>query len=154
MMKRENLDEALGKLPAGTRETFKTAIGTVQDIIQQHQDWQHALNDGNDLRIEEIEREVDQRPLSVEVRSGWSATSDQWTADEFRILLGTGGPAFQIVGEVSDYGEAINPQMQYQDWFMPWTSVDWCGYVVKDEFEGEGKAALHWFCNRFHFGEG
>ena len=150
-MKRENLDKALGKLPAGSRETFKTAIGTVQDIIQQHQDWQLALDDGNDLRVEEIEREVDERPLSVEVRSGWSATSAQWTADEFRILLGTGGPAFQIVGEVSDYGEALNPQMQYQDWYKPWTSCGWC---YDDDFEGEGKAALHWFCNRFYFGEG
>lgn len=150
-MKHENLDKALGKMPAERRETFKSAIGTVQDIIQQHQDWRLALDDGNDLRVEEIEREVDQRPLSVEVRSGWSATSAQWTADEFRILLGTGGPAFQIVGEVSDYGEALNPQMQYQDWFQPWTSVGWC---YDDDFEKEGKAALHWFCNRFYFGEG
>lgn len=153
-MKRENLDEALSKLPAGSRETFKTAIGTIQNIIQLHTDWILAHYDGNDLRIEEIEREVDERPLSVEVRSGWSVTSAQWTADEFRILLGTGGPAFQIVGEVSDYGEALNPQMQYQDWHQPWTSVGWCDDVVKDEFEGEGKAALHWFSNRFYFGEG
>ena len=150
-MKRENLDEALGKLPAGSRETFETAIGTVQNIIQLHTDWRLALDDGNNLRVEEIERKVDERPLSVEVRSGWSATSAQWTADEFRILLGTGGPSFQIVGEVSDYGEALNPQMQYQDWFQPWTS---CGYCYDDDFEAEGKAALHWFCNRFYFGDG
>ena len=150
-MKRENLDKALGKLPAGSRETFKTAIGTVQDIIQQHQDWQLALDDGNDLRVEEIEREVKERPLSVEVRSGWSATSDEWTTDEFRILLGTGGPAFQIVGELTDCGEALNPQMQYQDWFQPWTNCGWC---YDDDFLTEGIAALLWFCNRFYFGEG
>ena len=41
--------------------------------------------------------------------------------------------------------------MQYQDWFMPWTSCGWCYH---DDFEKEGKAALHWFCNRFYFGEG
>jgi len=150
-MKHANLDKELSKLPEERRETFKTAIGTVQDIIQLHTDWRLALDDGNDLRVEEIEREVDERPLSVEVRSGWSPTSDEWTTDEFRILLGTGGPAFQIIGEVSEYGEAISPQMQYQDWFQPWTSCGWC---YDDDFEGEGKAALHWFCNRFYFGEG
>ena len=38
----------------------------------------------------------------------------------YKILLGTGGPAVQIVGELDEHGEPETAELQGQDWFTPW----------------------------------
>lgn len=42
----------------------------------------------------------------------------------FMILLGTGGPAMRIIGELNEYGEPITAKYQYQDWFTEWTTAE------------------------------
>lgn len=60
-------------------------------------------------------------PLSVEVRSGWVSQGAEMEADEFQILLCTGGPAVRIMGELDDRGTPCRAWMEYQDWGTPWT---------------------------------
>lgn len=63
---------------------------------------------------------------------------------EHRILLGTGGPATRIVGELDEYGQPTNAKFEYQDWFKPWTAAN-------DLSEEEEKTLLE-FASQFWFG--
>ncbi len=74
---------------------------------------------------EEAETRIQEDALSVEVRSGWVdaaayANLDQ-PAEEFMILLSTGGPASRIRGELDDNGEPCRACLEIQDWGTPWT---------------------------------
>ena len=60
-------------------------------------------------------------PLSVEVRSGWVTPGAEMTPEDFCILLGTGGPATRIRGELDEYGEPYRAWLEVQDWGKPWT---------------------------------
>lgn len=70
---------------------------------------------------DDARQRIDEDPLEIQVRSGWSAPGSDLEAEEFMILLCTGGPAVRIVGELSDVGEPHRAWMEYQDWGTPWT---------------------------------
>lgn len=75
-----------------------------------------------DCKDEDEARErIQEDALCIEVRSGWTPLGDTLTADEFMILLSTGGPATRIVGELDEYGEPRRAWLEAQDWFQPWT---------------------------------
>ena len=103
--------------------------------------------------IEDAERVIHEDALSVELRSGWYTPDSQAGAEsraaEFKILLCTGGPAVQIVGDLDEYGEPESATMQFQDWFTPWT--DWNGddISVPDDY----REILLDYCRVFYFGE-
>jgi hypothetical protein len=80
------------------------------------------MND-NDEAFEDAEQTIHEDALSVEVRSDWYSPGSvtERVATEYRILLCTGGPACQIIGNLSEYGEPETARIQYQDWFTPWT---------------------------------
>lgn len=96
-----------------------------------------------------------QDALSVEVRSGW-LTMDIWankgsgkddfftTPAEFKILLCTGGPAVQIIGELDEHGEPEKARLQHQDWGTPWTDF---------RISGEDADVLLAYARCFYFGE-
>lgn len=67
---------------------------------------------------------IDESPLSVEVRSGWRSTDnpDAFEAEEYRILLCTGGPAVRIIGTLN-YSVPDSARIEYQDWGTPWTEM-------------------------------
>lgn len=58
---------------------------------------------------------IEQDPLSVEIRSGWVSTKEDFEPEEFRIVLCTGGPHVEIVGAL-DRGEPSRPRILYRDW--------------------------------------
>ena len=61
-------------------------------------------------------------PISVLVRGGWCTPADLRAEPvEYELLLGTGGPACRIVGELNCYGEAYTAEMEWQDRGTPWT---------------------------------
>ena len=99
-----------------------------------------------ELDDEEERERIPESVLSVEVRSDWHTPGDPAAANlaEYRILLGTGGPAAQIVGELDEYRQPTNAKYQYQDWFKPWTDAQ-----LTDE---EEKTLLE-YANQFYFGE-
>jgi hypothetical protein len=69
---------------------------------------------------DEARENVQNDPLSVEVRSGWDIVGGDLSAAEFRIVLCTGGPHVEIVGEL-DNGTPSRAWLQYQDWGTPMT---------------------------------
>jgi hypothetical protein len=77
--------------------------------------------------------------LSVEVRSGWASATDTMTAEEFRIVLCTGGPHVEIRGELH-LGTPSRAWMMYQDWGTPLTQY----------FDVEGSTLLA-YCQEFYF---
>ena len=85
-------------------------------------------------------------PLSVLVRSGWyiPGTAPGY-AEEFEILLSTGGPACRIIGQLDAgsvaWQSGCRPVMQHQDWFKPW---------VESSYDIDTNALL-WFCEQFYY---
>jgi hypothetical protein len=66
---------------------------------------------------------IHESALSVLVRDGWrepGAMADDG-AEEYEILLSTGGPALRIWGRLSQYDEPETAELQMQDWGTPWT---------------------------------
>jgi hypothetical protein len=93
---------------------------------------------------EDVEQRIQEYPLSVEVRSDWHEVGGDNTPGEFRILLTTGGPALQILGELDEHGTPTRAYMQMQDWGTSWT----------DFFPGSGSGeVLLTFAQQFYFGE-
>lgn len=70
--------------------------------------------------IEEATRRINESPLSVTVRSGYQKAGQELKAEEYKILLSTGGPAVRIVGRLNEYDEPVTAELQYQDWFEKW----------------------------------
>lgn len=92
---------------------------------------------------EGIRQAIAEDPLSVQVRSGWANSPDEMKAEEFEILLCTGGPACRIVGEL-DRGEPDRTRLEYQDWFTPWVE-----YL---DMTHEEREALLTYARQFYFG--
>ena len=148
-------------------DKLRAAEAAESDEVQANYDEDRPLY----LAREEAERAIHESVLSVEVRSGWYAypsgprdESDRAPA-EFRILLTTGGPAAQLVGELSDSGEPETARLEFQDWGTPWTEVrfvDLCALADKSVPAGSVggdaietvKAYLLDFAREFYFGEG
>ena len=96
-----------------------------------------AFEDADDLR-----QRIEEMPLSVQVRDGWRAPgAESDGAEEFEILLSTGGPALRIYGEIGD----AYPALQWQDWGTPWTPYR--------ETTEEQDAAILAFVGLFYLGE-
>lgn len=95
-------------------------------------------------RQEEIREEIEQEPLSVEVRSGWASVGGEMEAEEYRVLLSWGGPSLQIVGNLGEYNQPSSFAVQHQDWGTPWETV----FPSIDE-----TAAVRWFLSFMWFGE-
>jgi|GEM_PF-1931712 len=144
-----DLKEAPEGLPENERNGYLSATSRLSHIIDLHTSFLEKEFYEESEDCEQIEREIDEMPLSIEVRSGWGSWADFKDGaipEEFRILLSTGGPAVQIVGEISEQGDAESIKVEYQDWFLPWKALP----IFDDNKVAK---ALDWFCSRFYFGE-
>lgn len=83
---------------------------------------------------------IHEDPLSIEYRSGWVNSKNDMQPEEFKILLSTGGPAVQIIGEIDQHMQPTNCKLQAQDWFTPWTD-----YTDADQ------DILQTYCSQFCF---
>jgi hypothetical protein len=96
---------------------------------------------GENADREDAERAIQEDPLSVEVRSGWTtATAPEFEAEEFRIVLCTGGPHVEIVGTI-DGGMPNRVRVLYRDWGTSGELFD---------FDHD---AVITYCQQFYFGE-
>lgn len=89
---------------------------------------------------EDAEKRISEDPLSVRIFG--ERINGEWEADRFEILLGTGGPATRIVGELSEHGEPTSASIEAQDWFKPWT-----------EYHDADEETLLTYCRQFYFGD-
>lgn len=58
---------------------------------------------------------------ALSVRVFGERVDGEWTADNYEILLTTGGPAVRIVGDLDGNGEPSRARLEVQDWGKPWT---------------------------------
>ena len=91
---------------------------------------------------DEARERIQDDALSAQVRSGWADPGADLTAEEFELLLTTGGPAVRIVGELNGHKEAASARMEVQDWGKPWTE-----YLAADA------DTLLTYAGAFFFGE-
>mgnify|MGYP001591990335 CR=1 FL=1 len=93
--------------------------------------------------VDAVRERIQESPLSVQVRSGWAEPGAEMIAEEFEILLSTGGPALRILGELDEHKQPHRAWLEYQDCGTPWTH-----HYVKDFSD-----TLLTFCRQFYFGE-
>ena len=94
--------------------------GTLQEAAQELLGLWEAAGDCEDQ--DEARERIMEDPLSLEFRSGWVSSKDEMEPEEYCLLLGTGGPAVRIIGEVRN-GEAYSARLEVQDWGTPWTEI-------------------------------
>jgi len=100
--------------------------------------------------VDEARERIQEDALSVEVRSGWyvpGACDADTKPAEFCILLCTGGPACRIIGELDEYGQPVEANIEVQDWFQPWTELR--HYTTCED----AREILLEYCRQFYFGE-
>lgn len=97
---------------------------------------------GDDNATDAARQAISESPLSLEVRSGWTTPDQPLEAEEFCLLLATGGPACRIVGQLSD-DQCEFGRIEGQDWGTPWTEYR----PTPTEHE-----ALTRFCAEFYVG--
>lgn len=94
-----------------------------------------------DCEDEDSARErITEDPLSLRVFG--ERVEGEWRADNYELLLTTGGPAVRIIGDLDDSGEPTNARLQVQDWGKPWT----------DYFEADSDVLMA-YVQCFCFGE-
>ena len=107
--------------------------------------YKQAENNDNNGAREEARERIQEGPLSVEVRSGWHTPGiNDVPAEEYNILLCTGGPAVRIIGTLGEHLEPESARIQYQDWGTPWTD-----YPLTSEQE----TVVLEYAQHFYYGE-
>jgi hypothetical protein len=90
---------------------------------------------------DEARERIQEDALSIEVRAGWHAPGETGEDEEFRILLCTGGPHVEIVGELDEHKEPDRVRIIFKDWG-----------TSGELFDFDHDAVLA-YCRCFYFGE-
>ena len=97
-------------------ETIAEAMGALRQLDRGEAE-AVRFEGGSFDSADELRERIEQMPLSVQVRDGWrSPGGEKADAEEFEILLSTGGPALRVYGEIGGCHA-----LQWQDWGTPWT---------------------------------
>ena len=99
-----------------------TAKAQLESIKEMLAALEKANEDEDADALDAATEALDEDPLSVEVRSGWTTPGAELKPGEYCILLCTGGPAYRIIGDL-DRDEPTRARLQYQDWGTPWTEL-------------------------------
>jgi hypothetical protein len=102
------------------KDQAKAQLESIKEMVDE---LNKATENDDENAIDDARQTIEQDPLSVEVRSDWytlDPDSDKKPAF-YRILLCWGGPACQVVGELSEHGEPETASIEYQDWGTRWT---------------------------------
>ena len=123
----------------------KAQLASIREMIEALRA-AHGEDENAELTIEEAEQAIQDDALSVETRDGWMTPGVKSDGPiEFRILLCTGGPACQIVGDLNEHNEPYGDiELQVQDWFIPWKAIP---------LEPEDREILREYARQFYFGE-
>jgi len=119
---------------------LREEVTTSEEAVELHELEEDAGDcESHDEALERIHND----PLSVEVRSGWHEPGGDNTPSEFRIVLCTGGPHVELLGDLDEYGQPDRVYMRYADW------------GESGEYHGENfdHDALLAYAQCFYFGE-
>ena len=95
---------------------------------------------GENTSEEEAREAIECAALSVEVRSGWASSIDEFESEEFRIVLCTGGPHVELVGDINR-GTPSRVRVLYRDWG-----------TSGELFDFDHDAIIE-YCQQFYLGE-
>lgn len=112
---REEIDDIISEhnvSPAQAREiwrcqTDEATVAEFYELEQQAGEFEDA---------ESVDFAIYEDPLSVEFRSGWTNPGEKLQAEEFRIVLCTGGPHVELQGELDYSGEPSRVRVLFKDW--------------------------------------
>lgn len=137
------VDERMdGELGDAEQDAEKALAAWDEDNAEELKELTEAATlDGELVDAETARERIQERPLSVQVRSGWTDPGGEMEAAEFEVLLTTGGPALRIIGELDEHNEPDRAWLEYQDWGTPWTRY----------FPTEQETLLS-FCRCLYFG--
>lgn len=131
-----------------TEQAENHAIQNAKAWLETIRELAARLRSDDDGAREAAQEEASESALSVMVRDDWRAPGSlpqDSHADEYEVLLTTGGPALRIWGKLGNFGEPDEwPHLQWQDWGTPWTD-----YPL-----GEERDDVCAFLGAFYFGEG
>lgn len=122
-------------------EQAKAQYESIAAMVEALEEAYNGNSSEEDVR-EAIQEAIQEDPISVEVRTGWYYPGQTPEAEEFRILLCTGGPAVQIRGELDYNNNPRRAWLEYQDWGTSWTQY----------FDADQETLLT-YCRQFYFGE-
>ena len=123
------------------------AKAQLESIVEMMKAWDTAIKEEDNDKQDAAQQAIQEDPLCIEVRGGWHTPDNPeqgGEAEEYKILLCTGGPAVQIMGELDQYNKPRTATLQYQDWFLPWTN-----YTCTSK----ERETLLAYANQFYFGE-
>ena len=125
--------------------------GQLENIIELYKLDQQAMLEGSGNDERDLIEEARDMALDVCWKSeDWQAVGAELTPTKGRVLLTTGGPACQVICNL-DGDSPSDPEIQWQDWGMPWTTPS-----IQRELELDfelADSALEWFINLFYWGE-
>ena len=134
---------------AEARKQALAQLASIREMVKALEKAEKKGSQGKDecgTELEAAEQTIHEDALSVEVKNSWHSVGDNTQGDtEYRILLCTGGPAVQIIGELNQFNEPETAEIQYQDWFTPWENLT--GLEQKDV------DCLLRYARCFYFGE-
>lgn len=100
--------------PAGYLQ-WETANGQRLDGIREELTELERVADGC-ADADEARDRIMEDPLSIETRSGWVSVGEEMIPEEYRIVLCTGGPHVEIVGDLDQHGAPCRVRIVYRDW--------------------------------------
>jgi hypothetical protein len=92
---------------------------------------------------DDLQEELRGLALCQDVRTDWQSIGQDLEPTQYRLLLCTGGPAVQVVGDLDEAGDPCTARLQRQDWLTPWEDVT----LTEPEEE-----MLIWFAQSFYWG--
>ena len=126
------------------------AMAQLDNIMEMVEELNKAIDADDDGARERAIQTIQKDPLSVEVRSEWHTPGSKVSGGQYRIFLCWGGPAVQIVGELTEHNEPESAHIEYQDWFTGLPEIfHWTEYNATDEEE----EALLAYAQCFYFEE-
>jgi hypothetical protein len=120
------------------RSQAKAQLESIQEMVKN-------LNHGPESDREEALQTIHDDALEVTIREGWKPPGGEpYGGVTYKILLCTGGPAVQIVGDLDEWSQPESARLEYQDWYTPWQQ-----YQTSDDEEQD----LIFYAATFYFGE-
>ena len=98
-----------------SEEQAKAQFDCIAEMVE------NLLN-ADDNTKDDARQRINENALEVQVRADWHTPGSEEAnkPTEYTILLGTGGPAVHIIGDLNKYLEPETATIQHQDWFTPW----------------------------------
>lgn len=144
------LRETYADLQSEAADDTNVVKDEAQEALKEwEEDYLEELNEllqaaGDFENEDDASQRIDEYPLSIQVRSGWVTPGEEMEAEDFEILLCTGGPAVRIIGALDQYHQPESAHVEHNDWYEPWS-------LFTETTEEQDEAILA-YCSHFYFG--